>query len=85
MKIVCVDDHPVLLHGLTQKIRQILPDATVCSFERADDALSFMKENGCDVLISEIELCGTNGLTLAKKMKELNPELNIIFFVTSVS
>ena len=39
-----------------------------------------MNKNGCDVLISEIELCGTDGLTLAKKIKEINSRVNIIFF-----
>lgn len=79
MKIVCVDDHPIMLKGLTQKIHQILPDANIYSFQRAEDALSFMGEGGCEVLISEIELCGTDGLMLARKMKNLNPEVNIIF------
>ncbi len=79
MRIVCVDDHPVMLKGLTQSISQILPNASVYGFERADEALSFMCENGCEILISEIELCGTDGLTLAKKVKMINPEVNIIF------
>ena len=79
MRIVCVDDHPIMLQGLAQNVRQILPDANIYSFERADEALSFMNENGCEILISEIELCGTDGLTLAKMVKNLNPRVNIIF------
>ena len=79
MRIVCVDDHPIMLLGLAQKIRQILPDAAVYSFERGEDALSFLNDNGCEVLISEIELCGIDGLTLAKQAKKLNPVVNIIF------
>jgi YesN/AraC family two-component response regulator len=38
-----------------------------------------VRENGCDILISEIELCGINGLTLAQEIKRLNPRVNIIF------
>ena len=79
MRIVCVDDHPVMLQGLMQNIRQILPDATVCGFHRAEDALADIRENGCEILISEIELCGINGLTLAKQVKNCNPQVNIIF------
>ena len=79
MTIVCVDDYPVMLQGLTQNIQQLLPDAVIQTFGQADDALAFVKENGCDVLISEIELCGTDGLTLAKRVKKLNPKVNIIF------
>ena len=79
MRVVCVDDHPIMLRGLAHSIQKILPEAIVCSFERADDALSFINENSCEILISEIELCGTDGLTLAQKVKRRNPNVNIIF------
>ena len=79
MTVVCVDDHPIMLDGLTSSVRQLLPDASIAAFGSADEALGFTKENGCDVLISEIELCGTDGLTLAKKVKKVNPRVNIIF------
>ena len=79
MTIVCVDDHSVMLRGIKQSVEQILPNACIVAFASADDALGFVKENGCDILISEIELRGTDGLTLAKKIKGLNPKVNIIF------
>ena len=79
MTIVCVDDHPIMLKGLSVHIRQLLPEATIGSFAHAEEAVSFAKENGCDVLISEIELSGVDGLSLAQRMKELNPQVNIIF------
>ena len=79
MLIVCVDDHPIVLKGLAQEIQHILPEATIYTFKNVDAALDFVRDNGCDVLISEIELHGTNGLTFARKVKELYPEVNIIF------
>ena len=79
MTIVCVDDHPIMLKGLSKSIEGILPDASISAFGRADEALGFAQENGCDVLISEIELSGDNGLMLAKKIKNINPKVNIIF------
>ena len=79
MTIVCVDDHSVMLQGIKQSVEQILPNARIAAFTNADDALGFAQEKGCDVLISEIELCGTDGLTLAKRVKTLNPKVNIIF------
>ena len=79
MTIVCVDDHPIMLKGTIQSIGQILPDATIGAFENANDAIGFVKANGCDILISEIELCGVDGLTLANHIKTLNPNVNIIF------
>ena len=79
MTIVCVDDHPIMLKGLAQNIQQILPEASIHTFESADKAFDFVKDSGCDVLISEIELRGADGLTLARNAKVLNPEVNIIF------
>ena len=79
MTVVCVDDQPIMLKGLSQSIEQILPDASIGTFKNANKALEFVKENGCDILICEIELCGIDGLTLAQRVKLLNPKVNIIF------
>ena len=79
MTVICVDDHPIMLKGLMESVRQLLPDSSVRAFQSADVALDFVRGNGCDVLICEIELCGTDGLALAKKVKKLNPKVNIIF------
>ena len=74
-----MDDHPITLKGLAQSVQYILPEAIIHAFESADDAFSFIKKNGCDVLISEIELSGTNGLALARSVQGVNPAVNIIF------
>ena len=79
MTIVCVDDHPIMLKGLAHTIGQIFPGAEVGAFDGASEAMKFVGERGCDILISEIELSGISGLTLAKEVKRLNPLVNIIF------
>ena len=79
MTIVCVDDHSVMLKGTKHSVEQILPSASIVAFTNADEALAYVNENGCDILISEIELCGVDGLTLAKRVKNLNSMVNIIF------
>ena len=79
MTIVCVDDHSVMLNGTKKSVEKILPDASIVAFMDAEDALAFVQENGCDILITEIELFGIDGLTLAKRVKKLNSKVNIIF------
>lgn len=80
MTIVCVDDHPVMLKGLTQNLQRILPEASTHVFYDTDAALNFVRENGCDVLISEIELGDKlNGLSLARNVQKLHPKVNIVF------
>ena len=79
MTIICVDDHPIMLKGLAKSIQEMFSDAIVGASSGADEAMEFAKEHGCDVLISEIELAGIDGLALAKRMKKLNSKVNIIF------
>ena len=80
MTVVCVDDHPIMLKGLLGNVQQLLPGASIGAFASADEALGFARENGCDVLISEIELGDKhNGLALARKVKALHPRVNIVF------
>ena len=79
MTIICVDDHPIMLKGLLKIIQELVPNANIAAYSNADEAMAFASEQGCDVLISEIELAGVDGLTLAKRMKKLNPQVNIIF------
>ena len=79
MTIICVDDHPIMLKGLLKIIQALVPNANIAAYSNADEAMEFASEQGCDILISEIELAGVDGLTLAKRMKKLNPQVNIIF------
>ena len=79
MTIICVDDHPIMLRGLAKSIQEMFLNAIVGACSDADAAMEFAKEHGCDVLISEIELAGIDGLTLAKSMKKLNSKVNILF------
>ena len=79
MTIVCVDDYSIALDGLTYSIRSILPDARIVAFKSVNEALDFVKANGGDVLITEIEIGGIGGLILAKSVQKQNPKVNIIF------
>ena len=79
MTIVCVDYYSIALNGLTRSIGSILPDARIVTFLSVDDALDFVKDNGCDVLITEIEMGGIGGLLLARSVQQVNPKVNIIF------
>ncbi len=79
MTILCVDDHPVIVNGLKNSVKQIYPDATVLAFTVAKQALSYAQANGCDILLCEIELYNHGGITLAEQIRSINPCVNIIF------
>ena len=78
--IVCVDDQSIIRDRTIEHIREIVANANVIGFESAEEAIAFVREAGCDILFTEIELYGQpTGLELAREMQKLNPRLNIIF------
>lgn len=80
LNIVCVDDNNIIRHRTIEHIKDISSEAYVCGFETVDEAISYAKEAGCDILFTEIELYGKpSGIELARNMQKINPKVNIIF------
>ena len=79
MKIIAVDDEKIALQGLLSSIQKAAPEATVYGFRYASEAIEHMKNAPCDIAFLDIEMRGTDGVTAAKELKEINPDINIIF------
>ena len=79
MRILCVDDEPLMLQMLEMAVREAKPDADVTAYDDQDDLIADAAENGCDIAFLDIHMRGMNGVELAKKLKEINPKMNIIF------
>ncbi len=82
MKFIVVDDEPLVLQDLEDTLKNVRPESEVFGFTSARDALTFAEKQPLDVAFLDIELGYTNGIVLAKQLKEIQPELHIIF-VTS--
>ena len=79
LHIVAVDDEPLALGLLTRSILEACPSAQISQFQSGYDALAFLESNRCDVAFLDIHMRGIDGLTLAKKIKDLSPHCNLIF------
>ena len=81
MLIVALDDKPLLLQGLKRAILEAEPSAEVRDFGRASAVLKALEEENLkpDVAFFDIEMPGMTGLELAKRMKEISPDTNVIF------
>lgn len=79
MKILVVDDEELAVDNLLGILESIEPECIVAGFTEADDAFRYLLENQVDIALLDIEMGEFNGITLAKKCKELCPNLNIIF------
>lgn len=79
-KIVCVDDNNIIRERTIEYVKAISTEADVLGFENVDEAMSYIKTAGCDILFTEIELYGKpSGIELARNMQKINPRVNIIF------
>ena len=79
MHIMAVDDEPLALGLLLRSIQAACPASQISHFQSGHEALQFLESNRCDVAFLDIHMRGIDGLTLAKKIKELNPKCNLIF------
>ena len=82
MNFLVVDDEPLILKDLEDTLKRIRPSCTVHSFTSARQALSEAEREIYDAAFLDIELSYTNGILLAKQLKELQPNLPVVF-VTS--
>ena len=79
MHIIAVDDEPLALGLLVRSISEACPTAQISKFQSGNDALLYLENNRCDVAFLDIHMRGIDGLTLAKKIKEIAPKCNLIF------
>lgn len=81
MIIFAIDDEVAMLAELHDAISEACPDAAVHDFRFAADALKAISEHHMipDVVFSDIELPGMDGLSLTVRLKQLVPEVKIVF------
>lgn len=79
MRIIAVDDEKLALESLVSAIENVAPSGQVCGFRNALRAEKFVEEHPCDIAFLDIEMREMDGVTLAKKMKLIRPNINIIF------
>jgi len=81
MLIFAIDDEKAMLEDLHDAIVQAEPDAEVLDFTRASDALALIS-NGKerpDIVFSDIQLPGMDGLSLAVRIKKELPDVKLVF------
>lgn len=79
MKIICVDDEKIALESILFSLNKIPSVKETLGFNKPNLCLDYLKENTADVAFLDINMRQMNGLSLAKAIKELRPEIHIIF------
>lgn len=79
MKIICVDDEKLILQLVLHMCEQLPQVSEAVGFSGSQEALEYLKDNTADIALLDIEMPKMNGITLAVKIKELQPKLSVIF------
>lgn len=77
VKILIVDDDPYLLDMLIETLRTIGYDTSGAS--GAEEALRFLDATPVDLVITDIRMPGMDGVEFARRVKQKQPELPVIF------
>ncbi len=79
MKIICVDDEKNILKLVVYLCEQLPQVSEVKGFTNPLEALEYLKSHPADIALLDIEMPKMNGITLAVKMKERQPDLSVLF------
>jgi len=79
MNIIAIDDNVLALEELVSAVKEACPLDAIQAFSKPSELLEFAKENNCDIAFLDIEIWGMNGIELAKKLKEIHENINIVF------
>lgn len=79
MKVVSVDDEQIILDDFVEMLQNMDEIQEVQGFTDCEEALDYITENEVDVAFLDIRMRGMDGITLAKSIKLVKPEVNIIF------
>jgi len=78
LKIIIVDDHPVVLQGFAYMLKNIAGLELVGEFTDADSGLAFIENEQVDVVLLDINLPGKNGIDACSEIQGINSACKVI-------
>lgn len=77
-RIMIVDDHPMIRHGLAQLLSEQEDWEVCCEADNPADAIRAFDTQQPDLVIIDISLKNGNGIELIKELKSLNSEAKML-------
>jgi len=80
MKILLVDDHVVIHHGLERILSDEFAGATFGKALHGQEALDLVSRERWDVVVLDVDLPGRGGLDVLRMIRAAQPKLPVIMF-----
>lgn len=77
--MMVVDDEELAVESLVKVLHKELPSGEIITFLKPMEAFDYLAGHAVDIAFLDIEMGAFSGLSLAKKCKDLCPQVNIIF------
>lgn len=82
IRILIVDDHPVVRHGLRSLLASHHDLEIVGEAEDGSQVLPFLSKHSADVILLDIQMKGQSGIEVARRVRASYPETKIIILTT---
>lgn len=79
MTVICVDDEEIILEQISNILDNMPEIDKVDAFNKPADALTHLEHTPADIAFLDINMRGINGLNLAKMVKSVSPDTDIVF------
>lgn len=79
MKILVVDDHPLIVHALAQVLPDVGGDLDLLAAATREEALAVLARHpGCGMLLLDLAIPGAHGLDFLAELRRSHPMLPIV-------
>ncbi|WP_136798610.1 sigma-54-dependent transcriptional regulator [Desulfosediminicola ganghwensis] len=78
MHILLVDDEPDFSRGLSRLISVEYPEIQISTASSGEEALAAVAGNQVDLVITDLRMPGMDGITLSKKLLEIQPGIKVV-------
>lgn len=81
-RILVVDDHPIVRHGLVELLEDEADQKVVAEAANASETLRALEEHDVDLIVLDLSLEGMDGLELIKNIRALHGNIPILVVST---
>src|SRR5688572_14424425 len=78
LRVVVVDDHPVVREGLKRIITESNELCVAAEASDGEEAINAVRSHPCDVVLLDITLPKRNGLEVLKQIRQEQPRLPVL-------